>query len=63
MKLKVNGNVFCGDAAKCFEGRLTEKENLMLAERYWENKSFDKTSILEVLVDGDIEVVEIIKES
>lgn len=63
VKLKVNGNVFYGDATKCFEGRLTEKENLMLAERYWENKSFDKTSILEVLVDGDIEVVEIIKES
>lgn len=62
VKLNVSGNVFCGDAEKCFNGRLTEKENLILAERYWENKNFDETSILEILVDGDIEVVEIVKE-
>lgn len=62
VKLKVNGNVFYGDAEKCFDGRLTEKENLTLAKKYWENKDFDETSILEMLVDGDIEVVEIVKE-
>lgn len=62
VKLKVNGNVFYGDAEKCFEGRLTENENLILAEKYWENKDFDKSSILEMLVDGNIEVVEIVKE-
>lgn len=62
VKLNVIGNVFCGDAEKCFNGRLTEKENLILAERYWENKNFDETSILEILVDGDIEIVEIVKE-
>ncbi len=62
VKLKVNGNVFYGDATKCFDGKLTEKENLILAEKYWDNKDFDETSILEMLVDGDIEVVEIVKE-
>lgn len=62
VKLKINGNVFYGDATKCFDGKLTEKENLALAEKYWENKDFSKTSILEMLVDGDIEVIEIVKE-
>jgi len=62
VKLKIKGNVFYGDAEKCFDGRLTENENLALAENYWENKDFDKSSILEMLVDGDIEVVEIVKE-
>ncbi len=62
VQLRINGNVFYGDATKCFDGKLTEKENLALAEKYWKNKDFDKTSILEMLVDGDIEVVEIVKE-
>jgi len=61
VKLKVNGNVFYGDAEKCFDGRLNEQENLMLAEQYWSNKSFNNNSIIEMLVDGDIEVVEILK--
>lgn len=62
VKLKVNGNVFYGDAEKCFDGRLTEKENLILAEKYWENKDSDDSSIMEMLVDGNIEVVEIVEE-
>lgn len=61
VKLKINGNVFYGDATKCFNGKLTEEENLILAEKYWDNKDFDETSILEMLVDGDMEVVEIVK--
>lgn len=62
VKLKVNGNVFYGDAEKCFDGKLTEKENLILAKKYWENKTLNENSIIEMLVDGDIEVIEIIKE-
>ena len=62
VKLKIKGNVFYGNAENCFDGRLTEKENLLLAERYWENQNFNKSSILEMLVDGDIEVVKIVKE-
>lgn len=62
VKLKVNGNVFYGDAAKCFGGKSSEKENLILARKYWENKDLNENLISEVLVDGDIEVVEIINE-
>lgn len=61
VKLKVNGNVFYGDAENCFDARLNEQENLMLAEQYWSNKSFNNNSIIEILVDGDIKVVEILK--
>lgn len=61
VKLKVKGNVFYGDAAKCFDGKLNENENLILAEKYWKNDDFDELSVLEMLVDGDMEVVEIVK--
>ena len=37
-------------------------ENLELAKDYWENKVNDKKRINEVLVDGTIKVIEIIKE-
>ncbi len=63
-KIKVNGNCYYGDACKCFDGTISEKENLRLAELYWLNGP-DKDGhepITEVLVDGDIEVVEIVKE-
>ena len=62
VKLKVNGNVFYGDAEKCFDGKLSEKENLILAEKYWKNADFNENSIIEILVDGEIEVIEIVKE-
>lgn len=62
VKLKVHGNVFYGDATKCFDGKLTETENLNLAEQYWANKKFNDDSVKEMLVNGDIEVVEIIKD-
>lgn len=62
VKLKGYGNVFYGDAENCFDGKLSEKENLILAEKYWENEDFNENSIIEILVDGDIEVIEIVKE-
>ena len=60
-KIKVNGNVFYGDACKCFDGTTDEKENLRRAELYWQNWGKDEGQdlIVEVLVDGDIEVIEI----
>lgn len=61
VKLQVNGNMFYGDAENCFDGKLSEKENLILAEKYWKNEDFNESSIIEMLVDGDIEVVEIVK--
>lgn len=63
-KLKIEGNCFIGDAAKCFDGRTDKKENLRLAELYWKNESDnpDEAFITEMLVDGNITVVEIVKE-
>lgn len=41
-----------------------ENENLRLAYHYWENKSniSDEIAIREILIDGDIEVVQIVKQ-
>ncbi|QSX05928.1 DUF2441 domain-containing protein [Sedimentibacter sp. zth1] len=64
VKLKIHGNCFIGDANNCFDGLLEKKENLILAEGYWENKpnEYDEEPIIEMLVDGDIEIIEIVKE-
>lgn len=64
VKLKIKGNKFVGDSYNCFDATLNEQENLLLAEKYWNNEpnQYGKEPINEILVDGDIEVVEIIKE-
>ena len=64
IKLKIVGNIFEGDANNCFDATLNESENLLLAERYWENlpNQQNEKPIKEILVDGDIGVVEIVKE-
>ena len=64
VKLEIDGNCFYGDATKCFDAQLDEQENLRLAEIYWknENNDADNPPIVEMLVDGHIKVVEIVKE-
>ena len=64
VKLDIKGNCFVGDAAKCFRGQLTREENLKLAENYWciHIEPDDPHTICEMLVDGQITVVEIVKE-
>lgn len=64
VKVKIEGNCFIGDATKCFDGQLDKEENLKLAEIYWENKIDDSNqqAIYEMLVNGKITVVEIVKE-
>ena len=63
-KIETNGRVFYGDAYKCFDGTNSEEENIRLAEIYWKNEPNEdgREPIVEVLVDGDIEIVEIMKE-
>lgn len=63
-KIRVSGNCFIGDAYKCFDGTIYEEENLRLAEIYWTNGPNEdgREPIVEILVDGDIEIVEIVKE-
>ena len=53
-----------GDAYKCFDGSIDEEENIRQAEIYWQNGPNEDGSqpIVEILADGDIEVVEIMKE-
>lgn len=64
VKLKVIGNLFEGDANNCFDATLDEIENLNLARRYWEKQPniAKEPPIKEILVDGDIEVVQIVKQ-
>lgn len=63
VKLKVKGNIFTGDAHNCFDGTIDKEYNLKEAESYWENKKNkkNKTPIYETIVNGEIEVIEIIK--
>ena len=63
-KLKITGNRFVGDATKCFDATIKKEENLQMAEKYWENAENlpDAPPIKEILVDGDIEIVEFVKE-
>ena len=64
VKLEVTGNCFVGDATKCFKGQLSKEENLRLAEDYWKAdvNSGNPQAICEMLVNGQITVVEIVKE-
>ena len=64
VKLNIEGNCFVGDATKCFDGQTDKNENLRLAKLYWENSpnSPDEPLIKEMLVDGEITIVEIVKE-
>ena len=63
MKLEVKGNSFIGDATKCFKGQTDKEENLRLAKTYWESKQSDiENEVCEMLVDGQITVVDIVKE-
>ena len=63
-KIRVLGNCFEGDAYKCFDGVISEEENLRMAEIYWQNGANEdgRDPIVEILADGDIEILEIVKE-
>ena len=63
VELKITGRVFVGNACNCFDGTPDKAENLAKAERYWENQpNTEDGEIWEMLADGDIEVVRIVKE-
>lgn len=65
VKLKIEGNLFFGNATRCFDGRLHKEENLKLAEAYWENPpdSENPEVVVEGLADGVIKVMEVIRTS
>ena len=64
VRLRVCGRKFVGDANNCFSATTDRVRNLALAERYWAKLPNDsgKAPINEILIDGDIEVVEIVRE-
>lgn len=64
VKLKINGTVFEGDAKNCFDATTNESENILMAKRYCENlpNKQNEAPIIEILADGEIEVLEIVKE-
>lgn len=64
VKVALHGRTFAGNANNCFSAQLSHAENLMLAERYWQNAPdpTGRTPIEEILADGNIEVLEIVRE-
>lgn len=64
VKLRTDGNVFDGDSYNVFDGTINEKENKQNADNYWSNKpnKLGKERLVETLINGNIEVVEILKE-
>ncbi len=63
VKLRITGRRFIGDANNCFDGGPDRAENLRQAEHYWRSlpNADGERPIPEMLVDGEIEVVEIIE--
>ena len=64
VQLKITGSSFAGDAHNCFDAATSREENLRLAENYWQNLPNAKglPPVKELLVSGEIEVVEIVRE-
>lgn len=63
VKLECRGSVFLGDAEKCFTGVPDGEKNKALARTYWmHNQEETPADVCEVLVDGEITVLEIVEE-
>lgn len=64
VKVSLTGRVFTGDAHNCFEAATNLAQNISLAERYWRNlpNEYGKPPVRETLADGQIEVLEIVRE-
>ena len=64
VELEVKGTYFIGDATKCFDCQTDKSINKELARLYWENpqREDNKNEVCEMLVDGEIMVLTIIKE-
>ncbi len=65
VKVEADGNVYVGAAWNCFECTIDKNKNLELAEDYWkyEKNNIREEPIVEVLVNGKIKVIEIVKEN
>lgn len=63
VKLRINGTSFDGDAYNVFDGTNNAVEDERNADYYWSNQPnmLGKEQLIETLVDGNIEVVEIVQ--
>lgn len=61
VKLRVRGRCFSGNAELCFDGTSDYEENLRLARGYWRLRETGRPPVLELLADGELEVIEIMK--
>jgi len=62
VRLRTKGHVFVGNAMLCFAPSPEPAENMRRARAYWNNEPDGREPIVEMLMDGDIEVMEIVKE-
>ena len=64
VRVALHGRVFTGDAHNCFAAATDWEANLLLAERYWQNlpNLHNLPPVREILADGTIEVLEIVKK-
>ena len=63
VEMRVEGRCFIGDACNCFDGTPDRADNLVRAKRYWENLPNEEGApVWEMPVDGEIEVVRIVRE-
>lgn len=63
VKLECRGRVFLADAEKCFQGTPDGERNKALAKIYWtHNQEQTPADVCEVLVDGEITVLEIVEQ-
>lgn len=64
VKVKNDGKSFIGDAYNCFDGTIDKKININNADKYWKNfkNETGNEPLYETIIDGNIEVVEIVKE-
>lgn len=55
---------FCSLKAFCFDASFNENEKILMVKRYWGNlpNMQNEAPIIEILADGEIEVLEIVKE-
>ncbi|MBP3656172.1 MAG: DUF2441 domain-containing protein [Clostridia bacterium] len=62
VRVETDGRVFEGNACLCFDGTTDREENLRLAARYWEAAPTGEPPVTELLIDGSIRVLEIVRE-
>lgn len=57
-------STFCSLKGFCLDASFNENEKILMVKRYWGNlpNMQNEAPIIEILADGEIEVLEIVKE-